>query len=1831
MPRPLHRDLLDCLRRPNPYVEYRVELSEPDVQHVVRRVDQFTLAPTLVSMTPAAGLTTDAGGALILTPGTASLANFGGVAASFDLNGEDPQRRVKGVAWKLSDSFTRATLRTVSAVVERVAPYGTSYNPEFELQIFRITKTPGVKQKNVGTPEYSSAAFTEFSFTPLLTPAPVRKGADLVWDGANRATLSFDVSPWALMLENRPTEAASPDQTGELPEYLFVIRLVGKPPKGTGWFRWRVDNATARTVAGVGDFERVFWERDSDEKEWKRQSFADAPNLSIVVETYPATGQAVYALDMTKAPRADSIGRAVFGRAVPSGTTALLEISTAGAAGPFAPIAHGDLITVPQQTYHVRLTLSSDGAGRSTPRVNALGLEYRIPTDVSLESITELPTREIELPYTKASIPEGRLSVLRTGRRDYLDVASRIASTQPSSRLEVDIFLASRHPAITRDKWHRLERMAVSNRTPTGTSEDLTLLSYGARLKRKIPRKTETLNSVHTVQAGSTASQIIVSPVLPGTTAGGNEFDGKNYYIRVRSTSALNTAAGFLAVLQGNTGTDRLDFVPSLPEALVAGDIIELHSGVYQTQALSWTNADPANIWWEILTSHLGEPGERIGSGFLPRGGKPPKVTDIAPGDAATQSKRLVTCRVSEEEGGDELLDQLSFIMGGVTLELDGQIVFVQIYPLRDGAGRVTVPLPSPSFAFDVRDYTNPSTPPGLEKRATIVSAKYGVPLTAASPDSYPSRTTTTVDQDALLWLSEQQDLDDTGPSEVPDKISRWLYNTTDQGLYLAAQITDMVVRTASTGLRVFTLQLVERHPEIIPGDVGVFYTDQYTDYDPALGIQIRGPLAIRGVVTRASSDGRQISLFVPGLVENVQQLKGGFAGALAGLGAVPDPPVLSASFRSNGELVISSAGDGSTATQKIAWSLVATPSDADVRAAAVQTAQVAGLATGLIVPPGGQVFIAAFAYNANGVESLKSSREDNRSGATGSSAFLPRAGIESATGDYDSEALRFTGVLGAGGLDPLEWRYREYSTRTGEVAWPVAWNPNSGPTALPALQGVARDNKWLKRVDLQVRDASGLIGETFYIIEPIARGSEDAGGRVEEDRQRAGSGGVATPRARILAEPLYNSPGDSVMIDTELGRMGTALSGPTGITSTVIERGGNKGDQALDVSNILNPASWDGVRAYTGKHLANVPDDATSDRRASTLNQKTGGDRGYAGFDSGNVAVAAAVDFIRAYLGKHLANVPDDATSDRRAATLNEKTGGTRGYTAIDSGFIILPSGVDFTRTYTNKHIGNVPDDATTDRRASTLNQKTGGDRGYAGLDSGNVVVAAALDLVRAYTGKHLANIPDDATSDRRAATLNQKTGGDRGYAGFDSGTVVVTGSIDFIRAYTGKHMGNLPDDATSDRRAVTINEKTGGGRGYAALDSGNVAIAAAIDFVRAYTGKHLANVPDDATSDRRAVSLNEKTGASRAYPALDAASKLVTGVTSAATAADGVAGIESGKGARKKASDAVGVAAQGHVEEGFARQGDGGLPVRGGRIITETIYNEAGDTPLLDTELKRLYGTTMDSSSSLEEPTGILGQSVLQKVAGTGRPMMKGYQSGFVKDAGVVTFNPVFQGVPNIILRGGKAANATYPYDDFAAVGASASGFTCRAKNKAKGTVVARVAEFTAPLSVTSAGSAVGAATTASAPSTDGNYKARYSLTLGCTVLGADDFGSVTVIVAIESSADSGSTWTERATRSFTFVQETTGTGSATYSAQEVTVNVAGLDSTDQIRLKLKSIATAFGASSPTATLEGYNYSPTSEGHGVEYSTDAGATYEEKTPQADDFIFWEAFEVAT
>ena len=143
------------------------------------------------------------------------------------------------------------------------------------------------------------------------------------------------------------------------------------------------------------------------------------------------------------------------------------------------------------------------------------------------------------------------------------------------------------------------------DRQPSATSEEFTLPACVAPQAKRSCGKSKSLNSVHVVviehnRAGDCQDFSAVVRAA-GTTAGGNEYDGKNYYACACGRRARRSIPWVaMCTIAGNAGqvglpTTGLDFSPALPSALVAGDVIEVHSVTFQTQAIS-TN-DPADVW----------------------------------------------------------------------------------------------------------------------------------------------------------------------------------------------------------------------------------------------------------------------------------------------------------------------------------------------------------------------------------------------------------------------------------------------------------------------------------------------------------------------------------------------------------------------------------------------------------------------------------------------------------------------------------------------------------------------------------------------------------------------------------------------------------------------------------------------------------------------------------------------------------------------------------------------------------------------------------------------------------------------------------------------------------------------------------------------------------------------------------------------------------------------------------------------------------------------------------------------------------------------------------
>lgn len=873
-----------CLERANPHVATFVELSVPDQSQILHRQDQFLAAPALVSMTPAASAVASPSGALTLASTAQRLIDQYVDGGWVNIPQEDLEHYVNTAAWQISKAFGGGVLRSVTVRVKflNAASLGGGiflFRPDLKLYIFRATQVAGVLRRQDGSSTIEQAQ-TQTTFTQLLPEPVVVRYASIagIVDGSGFCDVTFDLTPFHLLIEPVSSPRPSPAESGELPELYFSVQT--NQSIAGNLVEWRRDTTTAQTIASVGKVRELSWIRATFPGAiWVSSETGPALMLRVDIDQYAATSQAVHALTLPALPDPASLGRIVFNRTVPAGTAAALELSTVSAIGPFTAVTHGDAVAVQQLTYHARVTLNASADQRRAPVVSAIGVEFRDRVDVSAESSVTHMSQEIAVPWLAASVGEGSIVLARTGRRDYGDVGGSIAIAGADTKLEADVYLGSRHPSVTRDAWLHLARATVSNRKPTATSEVFPLLSIAKLLKRKIPEQAESINQPVVVYS-ATATQVTIVGTLPGATSTGNEYDAAGYYLRVRA-SAVAGIDNATFNLVGNTGVDKIDFGGLPSGTFLAGDVLEIHSGRFLLPTLEWVDEDPAAVWWAIF-GLLQIPPERIGfseGGQNGRSGLPPTIADRAPGDVGEQAKLRVTLRLTQAELGDALIDELSFIMGGATVEIAGQFVFVQVYPLKNAAGVVTVPCTPVAAVFDPRDCVGLETPTGREQRITVLTCLHGVNSTAAAPT--PGASITIADVDALDVLG-LQDVEGIGTASIPDNIARWCYNAADGGYLLALMLINQVLHATSTGVRAWPWSTVDAHPDLTVGDTVVVITDQYTDYDPVRRAAVNGWNAYALTLIGVSEGGRRFLGFLQGLAGLASaKLRGGAGGLL--------------------------------------------------------------------------------------------------------------------------------------------------------------------------------------------------------------------------------------------------------------------------------------------------------------------------------------------------------------------------------------------------------------------------------------------------------------------------------------------------------------------------------------------------------------------------------------------------------------------------------------------------------------------------------------------------------------------------------------------------------------------------------------------------------------------------------------------------------------------------------------------------------------------------------------------------------------------------------------
>lgn len=206
-------------------------------------------------------------------------------------------------------------------------------------------------------------------------------------------------------------------------------------------------------------------------------------------------------------------------------------------------------------------------------------------------------------------------------------------------------------------------------------------------------------------------------------------------------------------------------------------------------------------------------------------------------------------------------------------------------------------------------------------------------------------------------------------------------------------------------------------------------------------------------------------------------------------------------------------------------------------------------------------------------------------------------------------------------------------------------------------------------------------------------------------------------------------------------------------------------------------------------------------------------------------------------------------------------------------------------------------------------------------------------------------------------------------------------------------------------------------------------------------------------------------------------------------------------------------------------------------------------------------------------DKDTGNADVELTQSDGTQQRVIAKGHQAGTgLVDGAGVTFNPVFQNPPMILLRGGLTYNASISGDqalDRVPQNVSASGFVLRAKNIRRGSVTTHTDNFSAG-SIARA-SPIGTSVNCNldpAGASGGEYTVKYTFQ-------ADTANDTTLSLTFAIDTNDGSGWVERATQ-----RHLVAPGSVNWVENvQKQITVSGLGVNDDIRLRFKADSSSYG----------------------------------------------------
>ena len=753
------------------------------------------------------------------------------------------------------------------------------------------------------------------------------------------------------------------------------------------------------------------------------------------------------------------------------------------------------------------------------------------------------------------------------------------------------------------------------------------------------------------------------------------------------------------------------------------------------------TNAGLQTVYDDLMVGQLGLDGQYRGPG----------VED----DTTTVTNEVSDSNVKVE------LDAIARCARGSIIASQGRVKFVQMFD--DGGGTVVV-FP-PEELVDVRVL------PGFRERRPEFFVPWNYNFTQKRyQDRVQITHTTAISKLGLTGLGN--------PPVLDDATARWVDSQA-----LAEQIGQDTVKALATGLMLWSFGSTQPYPELEPGDRVTVPTERFVAKDPLAARALRGRLWVIGRVVQVSVDARRFAVWIQGYTDIFTTE----TAVTITKFAVPVVENISGRINESGNAAVDlRVADGLAVKIKAIVGTDPTPAQVRAESAVAVNADGTYQSGTLATLVGGQTLhVAVYAYelaDGTGSESAEIARILIPFVDQPKSTAKPTVEIISTAENATQETFTLTATAGPGGSSNLQVRSRTKQAGADWGAW-SSWfaSPKTGVV-------VTRHPKRAKWIQAVARDVDRGNIESIPLETPIG-------------------GGLL-----FLAEngdPIRNTPWD----DGDYPGRFTTTDGFTQHSSGK-ESGGK-----------LTNRMYAKALAGDADTFDSVVDGATYFR--TTANQRDGGGRGYNAIDAGNVLVAAGMDFSRAYTNKHLDNLGDGTTYKR--TTTNQRDGGGRGYGALSSSSAIASGttesgGKAVNRLYAKALAGDadtldsVAEGATYKR--TTTNEKTGAGRGYSAIDSGNVVVAAGMDFSRAYTNKHLDNLGDGTTYKR--TTTNQRDGGGRGYGALSSSSAIASGTTESggkaVNRMLGKTLAGdadtvdgVPEGTTYKRVAATAIDGSG------------------------------------------------------------------------------------------------------------------------------------------------------------------------------------------------------------------------------------------------------------------------------------------------------------------------------------------------------------------------------------------------------------------------------------